>query len=128
MKRSLSLVVLLAVTVACVSTSAVRIGNQTPRPMTNWKNVAVYRSADQVSGNYEEVGLLVSTGEAMYSSEAQMWKSMQKKAAKLGANAIILDAMSEPKSGAKIAAAVLGVGGAERKGKAIAIYIFPPEK
>jgi hypothetical protein len=128
MKKFCWVIVFMAIAIGCVSTSAVRIGNQAARPQTNWKNVAVYRSADQVPGKYEEVGLLVSTGEAMYSSEAQMWKSMQKKAAKLGANGIILDAMSEPKSGAKIAAAVLGVGGAERKGKAIAIFVFPPEK
>ena len=45
----------------------------------------------------------------------------------MGANAIILDAISEPSAGAKIAGAVFGVG-AERKGKAIAIFVFPPEK
>jgi len=64
----------------------------------------------------------------MWTSEEQMWDSMRKKAGKFGANAIILDAMSEPSAGAKVASMFLGVGGAERKGKAIAIYIFPREK
>jgi len=48
----------------------------------------------------------------------------EKKAGSLGANAIILDAVSEPSAGAKIAAVFLGTS-AERKGKAIAIFIFP---
>lgn len=128
MKKVLGLAVLLGLAMACVSTSAVRLGAPTSHPVINWRDVAVYRSADQVPGKYEEVGLLVSTGESMMTNEKQMWNSMRKSAAKLGANAIILDAITEPKSAAKIASAVLGVGGAERKGKAIAIYAYPPEK
>ena len=57
-----------------------------------------------------------------------MWNSMRKKAGKLGANAIILDAMSEPSAGAKVASMIFGVGGAQRKGKAIAIYVFTKEE
>lgn len=115
---------------SCVTTKAVKLGTATvaQRPAVEWSKVAVYRSADQVPGKYEEVALLAATGESMWTSEAGMWKSLQKKAGKLGANAIILDAMSEPSAGAKVAAAFLGVGGAERKGKAIAIYVFPAEK
>ena len=56
-----------------------------------------------------------------------MFKNMRFQAGQAGANAVVLDAISEPSAGAKIAAAVIGVG-AERKGKAIAIYILPPEK
>jgi hypothetical protein len=37
-------------------------------------------------------------------------------------------AIKIPHYEAKVAAAFLGVGGADRKGKAIAIYVFPPEK
>jgi len=115
---------------SCVTTQAVRLGAPTGQryDFVPWHQVAVYRTADQVPGKYEEVALLTATGESGWTSESDMWKSMQKKAGKLGANAIILDAMSEPSAGAKIAAAVLGVGGAERKGKAIAIYVFPPEE
>jgi len=64
----------------------------------------------------------------MWTDEGTMWNSMKKKAAKLGANGVILDATSEPKAGTKVLAAALFGMGAERKGKAIAIYVFPPEK
>ena len=53
-----------------------------------------------------------------------MFASMKKKAAEIGANGVILDAVSEPSAGAKVAAAIFGVS-AQRKGKAIAIYVIP---
>jgi hypothetical protein len=115
------------VVVACVSTNAVKIGNPSPHPATLAENVIIYRTATQVPGRYEELALLNSTGSATSTSEAKMFKSMQEKAAELGANAIILDAMSEPSAGAKVAGAIFGVGGADRKGRAIAIYVFPKD-
>jgi hypothetical protein len=126
-KKFLALGVFAVFCAACVSTSAVRLGVTVARPTVAWQNVAVYRTAEDVPGKYAEVAILASTGGALMTSEGQMWKSMQQKAGKLGANALILDAMSEPKAAAKIAAAFLGVGGAERKGKAVAIYVFPIE-
>ena len=112
---------------ACVQTNAVRLGTAPTRAATSPEAVAVYRTASQVPSRYEEVAILNSTGESMWTNEEKMFKSMQKKAAELGANAVILDAMSEPSAGAKVASAALGVGGAQRKGRAIAIYIFPTE-
>ena len=112
---------------ACVTTNAVRLGTVANRLTVSWNDVMVYRTADQVPGRYEEVALLVSTGSALWTNESQMWDSMKQKAGEMGANAIILDATSEPSAGAKVAAAFLGVGGADRKGKAIAIYVYPKE-
>ncbi|MEN6560902.1 MAG: hypothetical protein ABFD52_09025 [Acidobacteriota bacterium] len=127
MKRQLAIFALLVLCVSCVSTNAVQIGTAPRRAAVPWTQVAVYRTADQVPGKYEEVAMLVSTGDALWTNEAAMWNSMKKRAGKMGANAIILDAMSEPGAGAKVAAAFLGVGGADRKGKAVAIFVLPPE-
>ena len=113
---------------ACVSTKAVRLGEASVRPTIPWKQVKVFRSADQVLSKYEEIALLVGTGDSLWTSEKGMWNSMRRKAAAMGANAIILDATSEPSAGTKLLGAVfLGIGG-DRKGKAIAIYIHPEEK
>lgn len=112
---------------ACMSTKAVRLGESVSRPVIPWQQIKVYRNADQVKGKYEEVALLMTTADTMWTSEKGMWNSMKKKAAKMGANAIILDAVSEPGAGAKVLGAVLGVG-TDRKGKAVAIYIYPEEK
>ena len=108
----------------CVTTNATPLGtgaNLAPVPV---ESVAIYRTAGQVPGKYEEVALLNSKGESSWTDEAAMFKSMKKKAAQLGANGIILDAVSEPSAGAKVASAVFGTG-AERKGRAIAIFVHP---
>lgn len=113
---------------ACVTTEAVKIGTAPKRPLVPPDQVVVYRIADQVPGKYEEIALLISTGDSILTNETEMWESMKKKAGKLGANAIILDAMSEPSAGVKVASWIFFVPGAERKGKAIAIYVFSLKK
>ena len=109
-------------TLACVQTNAVRLGTAPARGAVAESLVVIYRTAEQVPGAYQEIGLLNSSGESSWTNEAKMINSMRKKAAEMGANGIILDAMSEPSAGAKVAAAFLGTG-AQRKGKAIAIYV-----
>jgi hypothetical protein len=124
MRRMLGLALLLALG-ACVSTNATML-NPSPvaRPPVLPTEVRIFRTADQVPGKYEEVALLNSTGESNWTNEQAMFESMRKKAGEIGANAIILDAVTEAGAGAKVAAAVLGVG-TQRKGKAIAIFILP---
>jgi len=123
----LILVISIAFIMACVSVNATKLGTESYRQPVPTDEVAVYRTADQVPGRYEEIALLNAKGDSSWSSESGMFKQMKKKAGRMGANAIILDAVSEPSAGAKIAGAIFGVG-AERKGKAIAIFVFPPEK
>ncbi len=53
---------------------------------------------------------------------AQMYASMRTEAARIGANAIILDATTEPGAGAQVAAAIFGVS-ANRRGRAIAVLV-----
>ena len=127
MKKTLTVGFICLFFSACVSTNAVRLGTTPQRPSIPADQVAVYRTAEQVPGKYEEIALLNSAGSSGWTTEAGMFNSMKKKAGSLGANAIILDAVSEPSAGAKIAAAFLGTS-AERKGKAIAIFIFPKEE
>ena len=84
--------------------------------------VVVYTSPERVGKAYKEVALLNSKGQAGSTSEEGMVKSQRKKAAQLGANGLILTDINEPKPGTKIIGALLGTG-AERKGKALAIYV-----
>jgi hypothetical protein len=118
----------------CVHTNATMLGGAQPRRVVRVEEVAIYRTAAQVPGKYEEIALLHSKGASSWTNEPQMFESMKVKAAEVGANAIILDAISEPSAGAKIAGAFLGYE-AERQGKAIAVYVhggavsgvvFPP--
>lgn len=125
MKGILAGIACTLVLTGCVTTNASMLGTATAvRPAVPPQSVALYRTAEQVPGRYEEVALLNSTGDSGFTDEAKMFESMKKKAGQVGANAIILDALSEPGAGAKVAAAVFGVS-AQRKGKAVAIYVFP---
>lgn len=109
----------------CVTTNATMLGSATAvRPKLAPTEVRIYRTADQIKARYEEVALINAAGQAGSTNEAKMLEAMRKKAAEVGANGLILDAISEPSAGAKIAGAFLGTG-AERKGKAVAIYVFP---
>jgi hypothetical protein len=123
--RGLLAAVLMLSMSACVTTNAARLGTSSAnRPVVPVENVALYRLASQVPRPYEEVALLNSSGDSGFTDEAKMFQSMKKKAGEMGANGVILDAVSEPGSGAKVAAAIFGVS-AQRKGKALAIWIFP---
>jgi len=126
-KNTLALLIIcLVLMAACVSVNTTKLGTGASRPPVPADQVAIYRTADQVPGKYEEIALINAKGDSTWTSEAGMFKQMKKKAGLMGANGIILDAISEPSAGAKIAGAVLGVG-AERKGKAIAIFVLSPE-
>lgn len=123
MHRSMSLLALaLAGLCACVSTNAAVLNPSAKLPSVCADGVQLFTSADKVGKDYQEVALLNSKGESSWTSEQGMYNSQRKKAAALGANGIILNAINEPKPGTKIIGAVLGTG-TERKGSALAIYI-----
>ena len=124
----LAVVFIVAQFTACVHTNTTVLNATNIREPIDPNDVIIYTTASKVPGDYEEIALLNSKADSASTSEAQMFKSMRKKAAKVGANGIILDAVSEPTVGAKIAAAVLFGSGAERKGKALAIYVIPGSK
>lgn len=113
------------VIMGCVSTNATML-NPTPsgRAPIPEAQVRIFRTASQVTGKYEEVALLNATGESNWTNEQKMMESMRKKAASLGANGVILDDIKEAGAGAKVAAAIFGTG-TQRKGRAIAIFVFP---
>lgn len=119
--RHLLTTVLLA---GCVTTNATMLGSTTAvRPKLAPSEVRIYRTADQVKGKYEEVALINASGPTGSTNESEMLEAMRKKAASVGANGLILDAISEPSAGAKVAGALFGTG-TERKGKAVAIFVF----
>lgn len=118
--------VLLVLTTACVSTQAVRLGTTTTRAPVPADQVAIYRTAELVPGRYEEVALLSSSGDQSFTSEGQMYASMRKKAGQMGANGVILQQVKDASTAAQIGAS-LGLASADRKGKAVAIFVFPKD-
>jgi hypothetical protein len=104
----------------CVSTNATVLDKSYQAPSLTEDQVRIYRTASQVPYAYREIAILNSAGDANYTTESLMAKSMRARAAKLGANGIILDGMTEPSTGAQVVAAIFGTA-ANRKGRAVAI-------
>lgn len=115
-------VVSIASLAGCVSTNAAILDPSVKYQKICPDGVAIFTSAQRVSGDYREVALLHSKGESGWTDERQMAASQRKKAAALGANGIVMGDIKEPNAGTKIIGSILGTG-SERKGAAVAIYI-----
>ena len=114
----------------CVTTNATLLNGSTipAGVMLQPEQIAIYRTADQVGKSYREVAILTSTGDSNLTDMSAFHKSMQERAAKVGANAVILGPTREPSTGVELASLVLGVP-ANRKSEAIAILVdglIPP--
>lgn len=107
----------------CISTSVTPLTGRDYSPL-HPDEVVIYLHEQDVPADYDKVALIYARGDHAMTDEAQMFKSVRKKAAKLGANGIILNDVREPSTGAKVADHFLGVG-AERRGELLAIYVKP---
>lgn len=90
--------------------------------------VTVYDSYGEIASDYREVALLETEGNAVWTRDSDLRRSMQKKAAELGANAIIVDPTTHTKETVKLIGAAVGSGDADRKGKAVAIFVPADEQ
>ena len=107
---------------ACVSTNAVQLNPGVARAPVCPNAVQIFTSADRVGKPYVEIAVLNSKGESQWTDERKMFESQRNKAAKMGANGLIMDGIKEPSAGSKVAGAIFGTG-TQRKGTATAIWI-----
>jgi hypothetical protein len=112
---------LVAAVSGCTKTNAALLDQRITLARTCEQGVIMYTTPAKAPNGYQELALLNSSGNTMFTSEAGMMKSMRKKAASVGATGIILSGIDEPGAGAKVAGAIFGTG-ADRKGKSLAIY------
>lgn len=119
-----ALVLALAVS-GCITTSVTPLSGKTYPPV-HADAVTIYLREADVPGEYEKVAIIYAKGDYATTDEAQMFKAVRKKAAKLGANGVLLEEVTEPSTGAKVANHFLGTG-ANRKGELVAIYVRPAE-
>jgi hypothetical protein len=106
----------------CVSTSATQLSAGPTLPATTLDSVTIYKSRVDIPGDYREIALLDSDGDAIYSNYGQLYASMRKKAAAMGANGILLGQTTEPDPLIKLAAFVFD-GTAKRQVSATAIMV-----
>lgn len=125
--RHLAILSLCGVLAACVRANVVPLGPADVYEPVPWQDVALYESEADVPGEYVKLGIINAKGDYQFTGEPKMARKMRKKAAKIGANAVVLRNMRDPGVGGKVADYFLGVGG-DRKGQAVAIRVVDGEE
>jgi len=85
--------------------------------------VATYGSRDKVPYDYYEVALITGEANSVYAGNGDVLKSVRKQAASVGANGVVIDTLSATRATVKILGAALGGKDADRKARAIAIWM-----
>ena len=116
---SLIAAVLLA---ACTTTSAVLLGGSGTYPELNPAEVRVFLRERDVPAEYERIALVTAKSDAGWTDETDLIRAMRKRAAKLGANAIIIGDISDPTTLERVAE-VLTDYEPQRRGRAVAIRL-----
>lgn len=111
----------------CINVDATRLSGSEMLAPIQPRDVTIYTSPEQVPGSYRQIALLEANGDGTVTSERDFHESMRKKAAKLGANGIILEPGLEPSPTVKIASTLLDVR-YTRYRHAIAVFVDAPAK
>lgn len=123
-RSSVPLQILIALWFAgCVQTQATLVGPTRYQPVDE-SEVVIYLKEEEVPGPYERVAIIHMQGSSTYTNEAQMIAAAKRKAAKLGANGVILNYVREASDGAKVAGKIFGID-TQRRGQSLAIYVLP---
>jgi hypothetical protein len=107
---------------ACTTTSAVLLGGSGTYPELNPAEVRVFLRERDVPAEYERIALVTAKSDAGWSDETDLIRAMRKRAAKLGANAIIIGDISDPTTLERVAE-VLTDYEPQRRGRAVAIRL-----
>jgi hypothetical protein len=110
---------------ACVTTHHTLVNPSAERypPVSPDSVIIVTTAAELDTLEYVRVAIIEATGSGELTSQTEMLEAMRKKAAKLGANAILLPEINEPGAAARVAGAVFGTG-TERRGSVVAIRVI----
>lgn len=108
---------------ACMSTGAALLGEGSLGPEVDPREVRVFMYEDHVPGEYERLALVTAHSDVRWHDETDLVNAMRRRAAKLGADAIILDDLREPSTLERVAE-VLTDYEAPRRGRAVAIRLL----
>lgn len=85
--------------------------------------VRVFPSTDKVPYDYYEVAFISAEGNSVYSGNGDLLKSVRNQAAGIGANGVVVDSLGATHATVKILGAALGAHDADRKARALAIWM-----
>ena len=120
MRKLLMIGVLSGLSTGCITVSkSVLDDSYAYRPLA-LQDVYVFFPYDEIC-EHRRVAILAAEGDEELTSEGGMIDKLREEAGKLGANAIILNGVTEPGDGERIVAATT-YESAERRGQAVAIH------
>lgn len=105
---------------ACTTTSSVMLGGTGTYPEQSPSQVRVFLREDDVDREFEEIALVTARSHAGWTDETDLIRAMRKRAARLGADAIIIGDLSEPTTLERVAEVVTDYE-PQRRGRALAI-------
>ena len=109
---------------ACgVRTQTTDINPSLTRAPTCDEAVDTYTSRSQVPHDYQELAWISAEGNSVYASDGKIVEQIRKKAADVGANAVIVNDFKESGATTKVIGAALGANSADTKVSALAIYM-----
>lgn len=85
--------------------------------------VPIYPGSQDVPYDYYEIALITAEGNSVYKGQGDLMKAIRNEAAGVGANGVIMNSLVATHATVKVIGAALGSNDAERKGRAIAIWM-----
>ena len=125
-RSTLKIATLAAAAMALTACGGIKVNNTVPQhkfAATCAEAVTVYKAVKDVPNNYYEVALITAEGNSVWTDDDDMVLRMRQRAASVGANGMIVDALGTSATTVQIIGAALGTGDADRKGRAVAIHM-----
>ena len=123
--KGLALACALAVGSACsgVKKTTTDISPAMARAPTCAAAIAVYNSRADVPYDYYELAWIEATGNSVWTTDNQLQTQIRNGAAKVGANAVVVNPVEQSKSTVKILGEAVGASSATQKASALAVYM-----
>ena len=124
-RKGLTLACALAVGAACsgVKKTTTDINPAMSRAPTCAAAIAVYNSRADVPYDYYELAWIEASGNSVWTTDNQLQTQIRNGAAKVGANAVVVNPVTQSKSTVKILGEAIGTSSATQKASALAIYM-----
>jgi len=125
MLKGIALASALALGSACagVKKTTTDINPAMSRAPTCANAIAVYNSRAEVPYDYYELAWVQASGNSVWTTDNQLQTQIRNGAAKVGANAVIVNPVEQSKSTVKVLGEAVGTKSATQKASALAIYM-----
>ena len=123
--KGIALASALAIGSACagVKKTTTDINPSMSRAPTCANAIAVFNSRADVPYDYYELAWIEATGNSVWTTDNQLQTQIRNGAAKVGANAVIVNPVEQSKSTIKVLGEAIGTSSATQKASALAIYM-----